>query len=76
MDDRKYTEAQLAVLGLWETWSRNRATATYNDMREFYCWLEEHHGALLEFPLPPGADPWQEVRAWLNRRTQYGEETP
>jgi len=73
MDDRRYTEAQVAILNLWESWPQKGAGA-YADMQSFYLWLEKHHASLLDFPVPHGTDRWQEVRAWLNRRTHYGEQ--
>jgi hypothetical protein len=72
MDDRKYTEAQVATLNLWETW-REEEAATYADMQAFYLWMKKQYSGLLSFPVPQGVDRWQEIRAWLNRRTNFGE---
>ncbi len=66
-------ECKEKILGEWQKWARDPNTATYAEMQSFYSWLEENNPELLSWRLPnTGMDRWQDVRGWLNTRTNYG----
>jgi len=69
----KKEESKRQILQEWERWKENPNHATYQEMQEFYFWLEDNRPELLKWKVSPGVDRWQDVRGWLNRRTGYGQ---
>ena len=68
-------ESKHRILKKWETWKANPNQATYQEMQEFYFWIETNHSDLLQWRIRPGMDRWQDVRGWLNVRTNYSGTT-
>ncbi len=64
-------ESKRRILEEWERWKTNPNQATYQEMQEFYLWIETNHSELLQWRIRPGMDRWQDVRGWLNVRTNY-----
>jgi len=64
-------ESKRRILEEWEGWKANPNQATYQEMQEFYLWIETNHSELLQWRIRPGMDRWQDVRGWLNVRTNY-----
>ena len=65
-------ESKRLILEEWERWKDNPNQATYAEMQEFYMWIENNRPEFLRWKIRPGMDRWQDVRGWLNVRTNYG----
>jgi hypothetical protein len=65
-------ESKRLILEEWERWKDDPNQATYAEMQEFYMWIENNRPELLRWKIRPGMDRWQDVRGWLNVRTNYG----
>jgi hypothetical protein len=57
------------ILEKWGTWKEDPNNATYDEMSEFYDWLDDKHPELINWRVAEGIDRWQDVRGWLNKRT-------
>ena len=65
-------ESKDRILNEWERWKNDPNRATYQEMQDFYLWLEDNRKELLQWRIRPGMDRWQDVQGWLKVRTKYG----
>lgn len=64
----KIEESKRLILQKWESWKKDPNNGTYNEMLNFYNWIEDNHLDLLNFRVPSGTERWQYVHGWLNER--------
>jgi hypothetical protein len=60
------------IIEEWEQWKSDPNRATYDEMRDFFNWVEDNRPELLQWKTREGVDRWQDVQGWLKVRTNYG----
>jgi hypothetical protein len=66
-------DSRLLILQEWDRWAKRSGAPAYEEMQRFYVWLEGQRPELLQWKIGHGRDRWQDVHAWLNAHTGYGQ---